>query len=556
MDYKNNVVQHVDGVAGLKKHKMTALSIAFTIYCLTAAGAFGIEEMIPYCGPGMTILMLAIFPIIWASPICIAVSELSAFLPEESGQYVWTREAFGEMWGFCMGWWITITIYLCQASYVVLVVSYAERFIELSALGSMSVKVGMVLIFTFVNLLGIKEVSRVNTIFAIMVLAAFAFLVIVGFANWNYNPVSPFIPPGQGIIDSLGLGICISIWMYTGYGSLAAMAGEIENPEVIPKGFKIAIPLIAISYILPTMAGLASVGNWEIWGIGGEAAKDYSDVFTQNLGPIWGVIFLVFAIIAQCAIFNAYILAGSRSFFVLGDDNLSPNFLIKLSKNRHIPYWPILIMAGVTMLLMNLDFSTILTIIAPIGIMCYVVLAFVFVKLRKKYPVEERGDVYYAKGGKPMVLYIVISPIIVGIIGLFVNGTEFFLIGFTSIFSGVVFYIIFKRLYGGLNKKDPIKHPINPKTKLAIGDTVRIGGFFVLFGLLLFTGSLFLTWYEGDWGAEYYLEVYETGLQSNFWLMIKISRLGGIGITALGLLIYLIGKKKDDIPVEEYKHIY
>ena len=74
MSQNTNVTQHIDGVAGLKKQKMSPISIAFFIYCLTAAGAFGIEAMIPSCGPGMTILMLIVIPVVWAIPICMSVS--------------------------------------------------------------------------------------------------------------------------------------------------------------------------------------------------------------------------------------------------------------------------------------------------------------------------------------------------------------------------------------------------------------------------------------------------------------------------------------------------
>lgn len=549
----------VDGVAGLQKRKMSALGIAFLVYCMTAAGAFGIEAMIPSCGPGMTILILVLLPIFWAIPICMTVSELSAFMPEESGLYVWTKDAFGEFWGFCMGWWGSLSVYLGMAAYVVLAVGYAEKFIDMSPTVAMCLKVAMVLVFTAVNLLGMKEVSLISTIFSIIILLVFAIVAVVGFANWNYNPVEPFIPEGQSVIDSLGLGICIGIWMYCGYGALSNMAGEIENPEVIPKGLKIAIPLIALSYILPTVAGLASIGNWQMWGVEGEASADYASVLTENLGPVWGVLFLICAIISQCAIFNSFITAGSRSFFVLGNDKLCPNFLTKLSKNRKVPYWPILILAAITLVLMNFDFSVLVTIITPLGILCYVVLAFVFVKLRKKYPLEKRGDVYHIKGGKAMIAYVVACPIIVGIVGLFVNGTEYFLIGFVSIISGVIAYAVFKWIYGGMAKIDPIRYPLNPKTRLAKGDITRFGFFFLLFGIYLFAGSLFLTWYEGPWGEGYYLDTYGTGLMSNFWLMINIAKFGGIALAVIGAVLLFIGKKKDpiveippvDMPIDE-----
>lgn len=539
--------QHVDGVAGLKKHKMKPISIAFIIYCLTAAGAFGIEAMIPGCGPGMTILMLVLIPIFWAVPCCMAVAELSAFMPEENGIYVWVKEAFGEMWGFFVGWWGTLSVYLGMASYVVLVVGYASKFIEMTPTMAVCIKVGMILIFTVVNLLGTKEVALIDTIFSVLILCAFGLVTIVGFTHWEYNPVTPFIPPGTGVIDNIGIAICIGIWMFCGYACISSMAGEIENPEVIPKGIKIAIPVIMLSYLLPTVAGLASMGHWESWGIDGANAVDYASVLTTHLGPAWGGIFLIIAIVAQCAIFNSYIMAGSRSFFVLGNDYLCPKFLTKLSKNRHVPYWPIIILAAITMVLMNLDFSVILTIVCPLGIICYVILALAFVKLRKKYPIEERGDVYHVKGGAFAVGFAVVCPVVVGVAGILVNGTEYFLLGFVSIVSAVIFYIFFKRIYGGLYKLDPQKYPINEKTRLAKGDIPRIGVFLLIFGLFLLAGSFFLTWYEGAWGPEYYAAVYGSGIMSDFWGMIRIARWGGIIMAVVGVVMYFIGRKTDPI---------
>jgi APA family basic amino acid/polyamine antiporter len=46
------------GETGLKQHQMTTSTVVFMIFCLCAAGAYGIEEMIPAAGPGLTIVML------------------------------------------------------------------------------------------------------------------------------------------------------------------------------------------------------------------------------------------------------------------------------------------------------------------------------------------------------------------------------------------------------------------------------------------------------------------------------------------------------------------
>lgn len=544
MENKVNTVGQ-DGVAGLKKQKMKPIQVAFMLFCLVAAGAFGIEDMIPQSGPGLTLTMLLLFAVIWAYPICQTVSELSALMPSEGGIYVWVKEALGEFWGFSISWWGTVSIYLSTATYVVLIVNYAQHFIP--ALTDPTIafftKLGIVVIFILVNLMGLKEVGYVSSVLSIAILVAFAVVTAVGFANWEYSPVQPFTPEGQSVIDCLGGSICIVIWMYCGYECVSNMAGEIENPEIIPKGFKIAMPLIALSYILPTIAGLVSVGPWDEWGTEGIG---YGDVLKEHLGYGWGVTFLVIAIISQAAIFNTYIAAGSRGFFVMADDNLCPRFLVKVSKNRGVPILSILLLGVTTVIMMNFEFSTLLTFLGPLALMVYVILGISLLIIRRKYPVEER-TVWYIKGGTAKIYIIALLPIAIAIIGMLVNGTEYFLLGFVSIGSAVVAYVLFKSIYGGLYKADPETHPINRQTRLAKGDVQRIGIFILLFGIYAIVGSAFLSWYEGAWGPEYYLETYGSGLQSNFWLMIKIARIGGILGAIAGAGLFLIGKRKDPV---------
>ena len=72
----------------------------------------------------------------------------------------------------------------------------------------------------------------------------------------------------------------------------------------------------------------------------------------------------------------------------------------------------------------------------------------------------------------------------------------------------MVAYFIFKRKFGGLTKIDPVRYPVNPKTRLGIGDTKRMAW---MFGSLTAVGIIavfFLPWYEDpqsytdDYGIE------------------------------------------------------
>ena len=535
-----------DASPGMKKKHFSLGAMIFFLYCACAGGAFGIESMISSSGPGLTLILLVIIPILWALPIGLYCSELTNLVPVAAGPYVWSKMAFGEFWGFSFGFWIALANYLTGAAYVVLAVDYIGMYVPLTAMSAFILKAAFIIIFTVINLRGLEEVSIVSTIFCIIILVAFAAVAFVGLTHWEFNPMDPIMPAGESAFSSWGTGIAIGVWMYCGYVVIAFLGGEVENPGIIPKAMKITIVVIAASYILPTLGGIVSVGPWSEWGI----SIDYSSVLSTHVGAWAGVAFMIAAVIAQCSIFNACITSATRSFIPMAQDNLCPKFLAKLSPNRRVPAVAILLLAAINLVLVNINFEILVTILSPVLFVLYVGIAFAYVKLRKDYPPEKRGGLYYVKS-KLAPVYICGGPLIVGLVSFFVNGTEYFLLGFVAIVAAVIFYPICKWIYGGLYKKDPENNPINPKTKLAQGDLIRFGQFFLLFGFLALVGSFFLIWYEGSWGPAYYLETYGSGIMSDFWGMISIARWLGIIMLALGVIFVLVGKKVDPKPKQD-----
>lgn len=544
----------VDGVAGLKKHDIKTSGVVFLIYCLVAAGAFGIEEMIPEAGPGMTIILLVVFPIIWAWPISNICAEMGSVLPAEGGVYIWGQEAYGEFWGYQLGWYNTMSIYITNGVYVALVVGYVRQFIPMSDTMAFVLKVLMIVIFTVINLLGIREVSKASTVFSVLIVLAFALVAVVGLINWNQNPMEPMLPPDYNYLDGISGGICIAVWMYCGYECISTVAGEVKNPQVIPKGLLIAMPLIALTYVLPTLGGLASVGNWENWSTDGGfdgSTVGYATVLTQYLGPVWGYIFLFIAIISQCAIFNTYLASGSRGFFVMADDYLFPKALVKNSKRWGTPYIGILSLSAVTLILANFNFSTLVNMEVVFILALYIILPLCTIKLRKKYPVEERKkrNLYVMPGGKFGLYFFTILPIAISIFALLINGTDYFMVGVVGIITGPVSYILFKIFKGGLYRKDPERYPINEKTRMAVGDLVRIGVFFVCLGGVSFLGQFWLQWYEidyGEWGTGDY-DMFANYVPQ----MLDILQWGGLALLALGIVLMIVGYKMDKPLPEE-----
>ena len=502
--------------SGLKKHRISVSTVVFMIFCLCAAGAYGIEDLIPQAGPGLTLVMLIVLPFLWSTPMGLVASELGSAIPEEGGFYKWVQRACGEFWGFQAGWWRTVSIYVDNTIYVVLAGAYFSSVVHLSPLQEYAFKASMIIVFTYINIRGIKDVGFASTAISMLVMLAFALVAVIGFATWHSNPFEPFVPPDQSLVQSIGAGLAIGIWMYSGYESMSTMAGEIQNPQVIPKATLITVPLIMAVYILPTMGGLASLGSWNQWA--SEGGLSYSDVVSSHF-PILGVLFVLVAVLANFSVFNTYIASGSRGFFALAEDNLAPKALVKCSKDRGVPYIAVLSLGAFSLLACTFPFQVIVVVDVMLFVSAYVLIFISACILRVKEPDLERP--FRIPLGTKGLIAMCVPPIIIALLALFISGADYFLGGMLALVSGPVAYFIFKRKYGGLSKKDPALHPANPKTGLAMGDTKRMAW---MSGLLTIAGIIalfFLPWYDDPqpyakvYGSEGFFDTLMDGIR---WL--------------------------------------
>jgi hypothetical protein len=218
--------------------------------------------------------------------------------------------------------------------------------------------------------------------------------------------------------------------------------------------------------------------------------------------------------LAQCSIYNTYIASGSRGFFALADDHLAPPFLVKVDKKHGVPYVAVLSVALVNLILCNFAFTTVVIVDVFLLVSSYIMVYISAMILRKRIPEQEYK--FRIRGGYPFLVFLCVIPIIIGVMSFFINGTDYFIGGLIGILTGPVVYVIWKRRYGGLAKKDPVHYPLNPRTRLGIGDLKRIAGVFFGFAVAGFLAVPWLRWFEGDWAADYYSETYGESYLSGF----------------------------------------
>jgi amino acid transporter len=433
----------------LHKADLKVVTVFFMIFILCSSGAYGIEDMVSSSGPGMTLLFLLFLPFLWSIPMGLICAEMGSAIPEEGGFYKWVQRGLGEFWGFQAGWWQFLSILVDSTVYVVLAVSYINTWFELTPLQSWLLSIFFIAIFTYMNIRGIEVVAFSSVVFALVILTPFLIMVVVGLFRWQYNPFVPIIPDGQSFLESMGLGLAIAMWQYSGYESISTLAGEMKNPQrVIPRALLLAMPFIMAVYILPTLVGLASVGDWANWSTEGFS---YIQIGAALIGPVFGVLFLISAVVSQVALYNNFLATGTRAPFAMADDKLLPPFLSKLHPKYKTPYIAILIMAGVNAILCGYGFETLIVIDVFLLMFAYILIFISAIALRIKEPDMPRP--FRAPVNTAGLIAISVCPIAIAVLALFTNGVEYIIGGLIGAASGPIAYFIFKKAYGGIKAR-------------------------------------------------------------------------------------------------------
>jgi len=82
------------------RRELGLLPLAAIVFLNVSGGPYGIEDTVASFGPGLTLLLLLVVPLLWSLPVSLAMSELASAMPDEGGYVTWTRQAFGPYWSF------------------------------------------------------------------------------------------------------------------------------------------------------------------------------------------------------------------------------------------------------------------------------------------------------------------------------------------------------------------------------------------------------------------------------------------------------------------------
>jgi amino acid transporter len=428
--------------------------------------------MVSSSGPGLTILMLLVLPVLWALPMALVASELGSAIPGEGGFYVWARRALGDFWGFQTAWWWSLSIFIDSSVYVVLGVSYLQNWLGFDQLSYYLICWTFIGVFALMNIVGVKVVALSSMFFSVLIILPFAALTVVGLAKWQFDPLHPFIAPDAPLFGSggsLALGLALGVWMYSGYESMSTLSGEIRNPQkVIPRALMLVLPFIVITYVLPTLASLVGYGNWDRFAVdAADGGVSFIEIAQALGGPALGLALLMSALLGNLALYLDYLASGARPLFAIAEDGLFPKSIARVSSRFGTPVAAILLMALVNAVLVIGPFQNLVVIDVMLYITSYVVIFIAAVRLRIKEPDLKRP--FRIKLGTFGITALVIPPILIVLFTIYLNvidrGTVLFgidgfkllgldvgwygIAGFLALFSGTPLFYLFRSIYGG-----------------------------------------------------------------------------------------------------------
>ncbi len=420
---------------GLRR-ELGLLSLAAVVFFNVSGGPYGIEDMVPSFGPGLALLLLAVTPLLWSLPVALAMAELAAAMPDEGGYVTWTGRAFGPFWAFQVGWWSWLNSFIDVAVNPALFVEYARLWLPaMTPVERWLLVLGFVAVLTVLNVLGVRPTGRVAVALAAAALLPVLVLTVIGLGGARRAPWTPFLAGPEPLGASLGVGLAVVMWNYSGWDTPSTCLGETRAPERAFRTASLAaLPVIAAAYLLPVAAALASgATDWTRWETGALPA------IGAEVGGRWLAHALAGgAVLSTAGLFLSLLLTNSRLPYVLARDGCLPSALAVLHPRYGTPWVAVLVSALLYALFAAFSFKDLIVLDIWLYSLSLLVELAAFLWLRVAAPGMPRP--WRVPGGLPGAAAVTTAPALFALLAMATAGWLNTVAGLVAALTGPAAY--------------------------------------------------------------------------------------------------------------------
>lgn len=219
---------------------------------------------------------------------CTAFAELGSMFPDSGGQYVYLREAYGDLPAFLYGWMLfsvanggTIAaLSVASAAYLGgIVPAISQEHVIFSAVGIVVTRAHVVALVaiiavTWINVVGLRWGTILQNLATWAKFAAMAAFVFLGFAigKGDWHHFSP--APGQSLslglsagqlISAFGVALIAVFWAYDGWVYITWVSGEVKDPRRnVPRAMVLGVIAVGVIYMAMNMTYVYALPLGEI----------------------------------------------------------------------------------------------------------------------------------------------------------------------------------------------------------------------------------------------------------------------------------------------------
>jgi APA family basic amino acid/polyamine antiporter len=378
----------------LKRHLGLWGATSIGIGAIIGAGIFVLSGVASGLA-GPAVILSFVIAGVTAFITALSSAELSSFITETGGSYIYTDKAFGKFWGFLVGWMQSFD-YIVGASAIS--VGFAGYFVYFFGIPPTAqnviilVAIAMPFVLTLINLKGIKEAAGTNNLMVWLKIAALTLFILLGLffllSHGDYSNYHPFFPRGYSGMLS---GAALIFFAFVGFNTVTVISEEIKDPEKnVPKSIIYAFLICTVLYIGVSTVEVGLV-NWKVIGTSDAPLELALTVDTSNIFILKFV--SVSALFATLSATMASILGGSRALFAMARQRVVPVFLSKISNNG-IPTSSVMV-TGLAIVLLIVATKGNLELIASIfnfgTLLTFFFINLSLLQLRKKMPDANRS---------------------------------------------------------------------------------------------------------------------------------------------------------------------
>jgi len=372
--------------------------------------------------------------------------ELGTLIPMAGSEYTFAKVAYGGSIAFMTGWfeWISNMFYAALSS-----LGFAYIISYLIPVNIPLTAVFMILIFTAINIRGVKEAANVESLMTIFVLVILAIYVCNG---WLQGPViSDFQLSAPGGLLGMLAATAYLFELYLGAEAIAVVQAEVKDPKkTIPRAMILSSIALIVFYTAITYATVITVPP-EILK---HQASPIAFAAEQVIGKLGAAVVTIAVAIAGLAAINGAIMAQSRILYALSRDGYFPKALSKIHKRFSTPHIAVIVSSIFTVALASTGGINFVVYAVNFGfIVGFSLVNLSLIKLRKERPRLKRTFKAPLYPFTPIVGIVASLLLILFIedVGVLILGAELTILALLAYYIRMTGYSRIRIAFGGIN---------------------------------------------------------------------------------------------------------